>query len=43
MIGGILIGPSLFGRIAPQASTALFPLNSLGSRFAVLSHDSLQG
>jgi Kef-type K+ transport system membrane component KefB len=36
IIGGILIGPSVFGRVAPQASAALFPPNSLGA-FEVLS------
>jgi len=36
IIGGILVGPSVFGRLAPQASHALFPPNSLGS-FEVLS------
>jgi Kef-type K+ transport system membrane component KefB len=36
IIGGILIGPSVFGRVAPQASTQLFPQSSLGS-FDVLS------
>jgi len=36
IIGGILIGPSAFGRVAPQASAAIFPPSSLGS-FEVLS------
>jgi Kef-type K+ transport system membrane component KefB len=36
IIGGILIGPSVFGRIAPQASAALFPPSSL-SGFEILS------
>jgi Kef-type K+ transport system membrane component KefB len=36
MVGGILIGPSVFGRLAPHASSRLFPLESLGS-FEVLS------
>lgn len=36
IIGGILIGPSVFGRIAPHASSALFPQSSLGS-FETLS------
>jgi Kef-type K+ transport system membrane component KefB len=36
IIGGILIGPSVFGRLAPQASAALFPPNSFGA-FEVLS------
>ncbi|GGG96595.1 cation:proton antiporter [Silvibacterium dinghuense] len=31
IIGGILLGPSVFGRLAPHASAALFPLPSLGS------------
>jgi Kef-type K+ transport system membrane component KefB len=31
IIGGILIGPSVFGRIAPQASATLFPPSSFGS------------
>jgi Kef-type K+ transport system membrane component KefB len=31
IIGGILLGPSVFGRIAPHASGALFPFSSLGS------------
>jgi Kef-type K+ transport system membrane component KefB len=31
IIGGILVGPSVFGRIAPHASSALFPPASLGS------------
>jgi Kef-type K+ transport system membrane component KefB len=30
IIGGILVGPSVFGRFAPHLSAALFPLNSLG-------------
>jgi len=36
ILGGILIGPSVFGRVAPQASAALFPPNSFGA-FEVLS------
>lgn len=36
IIGGILIGPSAFGRVAPHASAMLFPPASLGS-FEVLS------
>ena len=36
IIGGILVGPSVFGRLAPHASSALFPPSSLGS-FEVLS------
>jgi Kef-type K+ transport system membrane component KefB len=36
IIGGILIGPSVFGRFAPHASQRIFPLSSLGS-FETLS------
>jgi Kef-type K+ transport system membrane component KefB len=36
IIGGILIGPSVFGRVAPHASGTLFPQASLGS-FETLS------
>ena len=36
IIGGILIGPSVFGRVAPQAWAALFPPSSL-SGFEILS------
>jgi Kef-type K+ transport system membrane component KefB len=36
IVGGILLGPSVFGRVAPHSSAALFPQNSLGS-FEVLS------
>jgi Kef-type K+ transport system membrane component KefB len=36
IVGGILIGPSVFGRYAPAASAHLFPQASLGS-FEVLS------
>jgi Kef-type K+ transport system membrane component KefB len=36
IVGGILIGPSVFGRFAPDASARLFPQNSLGA-FEVLS------
>jgi Kef-type K+ transport system membrane component KefB len=36
IIGGIFLGPSVFGRIAPDASASLFPVNSLGP-FDVLS------
>ena len=36
IIGGILIGPSVFGRFAPHASQQIFPVSSLGS-FEVLS------
>jgi len=31
IIGGIMLGPSVFGRIAPHASSNLFPQSSLGS------------
>jgi Kef-type K+ transport system membrane component KefB len=31
IIGGILVGPSVFGRFAPHASSVLFPPSSLGS------------
>jgi Kef-type K+ transport system membrane component KefB len=31
IIGGILLGPSVLGRISPQASASLFPVGSLGS------------
>ena len=30
IIGGILVGPSVFGRLAPHLSATLFPLSSLG-------------
>jgi Kef-type K+ transport system membrane component KefB len=30
IIGGILVGPSVFGRFAPHLSASLFPLSSLG-------------
>jgi Kef-type K+ transport system membrane component KefB len=36
IIGGILVGPSVFGRFAPHASQQLFPANSLAS-FETLS------
>jgi Kef-type K+ transport system membrane component KefB len=36
IVGGILVGPSVFGRLAPHASGMLFPQSSLGS-FEVLS------
>jgi Kef-type K+ transport system membrane component KefB len=36
IIGGILLGPSVFGRIGPHASATLFPPGSLGA-FEVLS------
>lgn len=31
IIGGILLGPSVFGRLAPHASAAFFPKGSLGA------------
>ncbi len=31
IVGGILLGPSVFGRIAPTVSARVFPLSSLGS------------
>lgn len=31
IIGGILIGPSVFGRFAPHAAQKIFPLSSLGN------------
>lgn len=40
IIGGILIGPSVFGRFAPHAAEKLFPAQSLGS-FEVLSNIGL--
>jgi Kef-type K+ transport system membrane component KefB len=30
IIGGILVGPSVFGRLAPHLSATLFPISSLG-------------
>jgi Kef-type K+ transport system membrane component KefB len=36
IIGGILLGPSVFGRFAPHASSVLFPPASLGS-FEIIS------
>jgi Kef-type K+ transport system membrane component KefB len=36
IIGGILLGPSVFGRIAPHLSLVIFPQSSFGS-FEVLS------
>lgn len=36
ILGGILIGPSIFGRIAPHSWAALFPPSSFGS-FEILS------
>jgi Kef-type K+ transport system membrane component KefB len=35
MVAGILLGPSLLGWIAPAASRALFPAESLGGLFAI--------
>jgi len=31
IIGGIIVGPSVFGRFAPHLSATLFPISSLGS------------
>ena len=36
IVGGILVGPSVFGRFAPHAAKTIFPASSLGS-FEVLS------
>jgi Kef-type K+ transport system membrane component KefB len=36
IVGGILLGPSFFGRVAPHASASLFPLSSLAP-FDVMS------
>lgn len=36
IVGGIVLGPSVFGRFAPHASASLFPAASLGS-FDILS------
>lgn len=36
IVGGICLGPSVFGRIAPHTSASLFPPGSLGP-FDVLS------
>lgn len=36
IVGGILLGPSVLGRVAPDLSLALFPQNSLAS-FETLS------
>ena len=36
IIGGILLGPSVFGRLAPAAANALFPQSSMAS-FEILS------
>jgi len=36
IIGGILLGPSVFGRIAPHASANLFPTSSFGT-FEIIS------
>jgi Kef-type K+ transport system membrane component KefB len=35
MVAGILLGPSLLGWVAPAASAALFPAESLGGLFAI--------
>src|SRR5882757_4196127 len=40
IVGGILLGPSVFGRIAPHSSSVLFPQHSFGS-FEVLSNVGL--
>ncbi|WP_446744645.1 cation:proton antiporter domain-containing protein [Silvibacterium acidisoli] len=40
IIGGILIGPSVLGRLAPHVSASLFPIGSLGS-FEILSNIGL--
>ncbi len=40
IIGGILIGPSVFGRFAPHSSAVLFPISSFGS-LEVLSNIGL--
>jgi Kef-type K+ transport system membrane component KefB len=40
MIGGILLGPSVLGRLAPHLSLTLFPSASLGS-FEILSNIGL--
>lgn len=40
IIGGILIGPSVFGRFAPEAAHRIFPVSSLGS-FETLSNIGL--
>lgn len=40
IIGGILIGPSVLGRLAPHVSASLFPIASLGS-FEILSNIGL--
>ena len=40
ILGGILVGPSVFGRFAPVASHSLFPITSLGS-FEILSNIGL--
>jgi Kef-type K+ transport system membrane component KefB len=38
IVGGILLGPSVLGRVAPHLSAALFPQRSLAS-FEILSSD----
>jgi Kef-type K+ transport system membrane component KefB len=40
IVGGILIGPSVLGRLAPHVSASLFPVASLGS-FEILSNIGL--
>lgn len=40
IFGGILVGPSVFGRFAPGAAHSLFPASSLGS-FEILSNIGL--
>ncbi|RZU41156.1 cation:proton antiporter [Edaphobacter modestus] len=40
IVGGILLGPSVFGRFAPHLSSVLFPQQSFGS-FEVLSNIGL--
>ena len=40
MVGGILLGPSIFGRVAPHASSVLFPPGSFGP-FEILSNIGL--
>src|ERR1700687_1929925 len=36
IVGGILLGPSVFGRLAPTSAGALFPQSSMAS-FEILS------
>ncbi|HEY0163028.1 MAG TPA: cation:proton antiporter, partial [Edaphobacter sp.] len=40
IIGGVLLGPSIFGRLAPHISSTLFPASSFGS-FEILSNVGL--